>query len=196
MKTFINNKGIEVKVFAETVETSAFDQIVGIANSKAYSDTKIRIMPDCHSGVSCVVGTTIAIKDKVILETVGVDIGCGMLTTQLSNKDIDFAKLDKVINDYIPNGKSIHSKEMVKFDLSNLICRNEVDIQRAGMLLGTLGSGNHFIEINKDDENNIYLVIHTGSRKLGLEVCKYYQSIAKGKAIQTGTTLPHTAQAD
>lgn len=170
----------QLKIYARTIEEEAYNQIFNMAKSEAYNDCIIRIMPDCHAGKGCTIGTVIKIEDKVIPNTVGVDIGCGMLVIFLGNIEIDFKKLDHVINTKVPSGFNSHEAPLEECaELSNLHCYSDIDIQNAHKQIGTLGGGNHFIEVNKDDENNKYLVIHSGSRNLGVKVCNFYQNIAK-----------------
>lgn len=141
-------------------------------------------MPDTHTGAGCVIGTTMTITDKVCPSLVGVDIGCGMLTARLTNTDIDFEKLDKVIKEKIPSGRNIHDKEIsCKGELKIEDLYAPVDKSRAYKSIGTLGGGNHFIEIDIDSEDKYWIVIHSGSRHLGLEVCKYYQNEAYNNLI-------------
>lgn len=180
MKIIRTKTGREVKIFAETFESEAYDQINRLANYPAYENSVIRIMPDAHAGKGCTVGTTMTLTDKVTPNLVGVDIGCGMLTVELADKHIDCEKLDAVINELIPNGFNIHSRQKVEFDFSNLRCAKQADLNRAYLSLGTLGGGNHFIEIDYSEKSRrYYLVIHSGSRKLGGDVCRYYQNLAK-----------------
>ena len=176
IKNSIDNKTI---IYAETFEYEAYDQLKELCNFEAYLDSKIRIMPDAHAGKGCVVGTTMTIKDKVTPNLVGVDIGCGMLTVELKDSTIDFSKLDKVISSKIPAGFSVHDRPKSSFDFSNLRCSNHVDLERALLSIGSLGGGNHFIEVDYSEKTHkYYLVIHSGSRKLGGDVCKYYQDLA------------------
>jgi tRNA-splicing ligase RtcB (3'-phosphate/5'-hydroxy nucleic acid ligase) len=185
MKTIKNNKGIETVIFAETFEFEAYNQIKKLVNFEAYENAKVRIMPDAHAGKGCTVGTTITITDKVTPNLVGVDIGCGMLTIKLKNKEIDFEKLDTVIKNKVPCGFAVHSIPTKTFDFSELRCR-KVDLKRAIQSIGSLGGGNHFIEIGKHETTGeIYLIIHSGSRKLGGDVCKYYQD----KAFQNANEM-------
>lgn len=136
-------------------------------------------MPDCHAGAGCTIGTVIAVKDRVVPNTVGVDIGCGMLVVQLGNIDINLEKLDRVINENIPSGFNIRETPYIDFlKLDFLNCLSVVNKDVALRSLGTLGGGNHFIEVDVDDEGNKYLVIHSGSRNLGVRVCNYYQNKA------------------
>lgn len=179
MKKIKNHIGNETLIFAETFEYEAFEQVKKLCNFEAYQNQKIRIMPDAHLGKGCTVGTTITITDKVTPNLVGVDIGCGMLSVKLSTKEIDFEKLDEVINAKVPSGFNVHGKPKKDFDFSFLRCQKQVDLRRAMLSIGTLGGGNHFIEVGKSNTTGeIYLIIHSGSRKLGGDVCKYYQDKA------------------
>lgn len=179
MKIIKTNSGKEVKVFAETFEYEAYEQVKRLADYEAYQDSIIRIMPDSHAGKGCTVGTTMTITDKVTPNLVGVDIGCGMLTVELKDHSVDCTKLDAVIRSHIPCGFSIHEKQKNSFDFESLICAKHVDLNRALFSIGSLGGGNHFIEVDYSENNKkYYLVIHSGSRKLGGDVCKYYQDIA------------------
>ncbi|MFA5366708.1 MAG: RtcB family protein [Dehalococcoidia bacterium] len=187
MKIITNIKGIETLIFAETFEYEAFEQVKKMCNFEAYQDSKIRIMPDAHAGKGCTVGTTMTVIDKITPNLVGVDIGCGMLTVELKEVDIDFKKLDEIIKSQVPNGFDVHSKSRAKFDFSGLRCQKRVDLQRAALSLGSLGGGNHFIEVGKSESTGkLYLVIHSGSRKLGGDVCKYYQDLAFSNANEMG----------
>lgn len=178
----ITGKYNSAKVFTNNIEESAIIQIKELLNQEFIKDSKIRIMPDVHSGAGCVIGTTMTIKDKIIPNLVGVDIGCGMLVAKLNIKDNKniLKKIDEIINKYIPSGFNIRNevhfniKDSVD-NLYNLKCLDYMDIDNAKKSLGTLGGGNHFIELNKDSSDNIYIVIHSGSRNLGLQVANYYQ---------------------
>lgn len=179
MQIIKNNLGTETVIFAKTFEEEAFNQIKKLINCEAYQNSTVRIMPDAHAGKGCVIGTTMTIKDKVTPNLVGVDIGCGMLTIKLKNRDIDFSKLDNIINNKIPSGKEVHTKSKDIFDLNSLKCTNHINASRASLSIGTLGGGNHFIEVGKSKTTeDIFLIIHSGSRKLGSEVCQYYQNLA------------------
>lgn len=179
MKTIRTNSSKEVKIFAETFEYEAYEQIKRLANYEAYQDSIIRIMPDAHAGKGCTVGTTMTITDKVTPNLVGVDIGCGMLTIELKDKHIDCEKLDTIIRTHIPNGFNVHEKQKATFNFEKLKCAKHVDLERALLSIGSLGGGNHFIEVDYSEKNDkYYLIIHSGSRKLGGDVCKYYQDIA------------------
>lgn len=182
MKTIKNTIGNEVKVFAETFEHEAYDQIKRLANFEAYHQQQIRVMPDAHAGKGCVVGTTMTIADKITPNLVGVDIGCGMSWFELKNKENDFAYefLDQVIRQTIPHGFGVHGRPVAIYkSLSELKCKKHVDLDRAACSIGTLGGGNHFIELGISEKTgNLFLIIHSGSRKLGGDICKYYQDKA------------------
>ena len=169
-----------LKIFTNNIEETAKAQIDLLLEQEAFKDCKIRIMPDVHAGAGCVIGFTGNLGDKVIPNIVGVDIGCGMLCANLGNIDLDFEKLDILIREYIPSGMNVHEKEVNYFDFSQLYCYNELKNKDnwLGKSLGTLGGGNHFIEIDVDNEDNKYLVIHTGSRNLGKQVAEIYQNKA------------------
>jgi RNA-splicing ligase RtcB len=171
------------KVYTEVVEETALEQIRTLCNQEYVKDSKIRIMPDVHAGAGCTIGTTMTLKDCVVPNLVGVDIGCGMETIQIKNSHIELQKLDKLIYEKIPSGFNIRSlvhKYNDEIDLNMLRCKMEgrINLDRAVKSLGTLGGGNHFIEADKDEEGNIFLVIHSGSRHLGLEVANFYQELA------------------
>ena len=170
----------DLKIFTNNIEQSAKEQIDLLLEQEAFKDCKVRIMPDVHAGAGCVIGFTGNLGDKVIPNIVGVDIGCGMLCVELGNIDIDLEKLDKIIRQYIPSGMNVHEQKVKDYDFTQLYCYKELK-NKDGWLeksLGSLGGGNHFIEIDKDDENNKYLVIHTGSRNLGKQVAEIYQNKA------------------
>lgn len=169
-----------LKIFTNNVEDEAVRQIDELLQQKPFIDCKVRIMPDVHAGKGCVIGFTADLGDKIIPNIVGVDIGCGMLCVSLGKKEIDLERLDKVINENIPSGRNVRESKVYDFPkLKNLHCYRELkETTRFEKALGTLGGGNHFIELNEDDENNKYLVIHTGSRNLGKQVAEYYQNLA------------------
>ena len=148
-------------------------------------------MPDVHEGLGCTIGTTMTIQDKIVPNLVGVDIGCGIETIKLKNRKLDLEELDRIIYDYIPSGFNIRNKEhkyAQNITFHNLVCRNHVDIKRARLSIGTLGGGNHFIEVNQNEKGELYLNVHSGSRHLGKQVADYYQKLAyvklKSKSIK------------
>lgn len=170
----------DLKIFTNNIEDKAREQIDLLLEQEAFKDCKVRIMPDVHAGAGCVIGFTGNLGDKVIPNIVGVDIGCGMLCVELGNIDLDLERLDNIIKNYVPSGFEVHNERKVKFDkLQDLKCYRKLrDTKRLERSIGTLGGGNHFIEIDVDDENNKYLIIHTGSRNLGKQVAEYYQELA------------------
>ena len=168
--------------YANVIEDEAIEQIRRMCDYSFTEGSKIRIMPDVHAGVGCTIGTTMTIKDKVVPNVVGVDIGCGMYTVNLGNWKIDFEKFDAACH-YIPSGINVwnaSSIEREKFpELQDLKCYRELrDTRRLERSLGTLGGGNHFIEIDQASNGTNYLVIHSGSRNLGKQVAEYYQDLA------------------
>lgn len=177
----LNGKYNSAKVFTEVIEQDAVSQIIAFCSQPMSAGSQIRIMPDVHAGAGCTIGTTMTITDKVIPNLVGVDIGCGMETVRLKEKHIELQKLDKLIYEKIPSGFSIREKPhryCERIDLTELYCYKHIDPLRAEKSIGTLGGGNHFIEADKGEDGSIYIVIHSGSRHLGVEVAKYYQNEA------------------
>lgn len=169
----------EAKVFTDVVDSESIAQVINLLNQPYVEGSKVRMMPDIHAGAGCTIGTTMTVGNKICPNLVGVDIGCGMETVRLKEKFIEPQALDKLIRREIPSGFSIRSKEhrfSKEVALDDLICAKHVSIDKARKSIGTLGGGNHFIEANKDDEGNIYIVVHSGSRHLGLEIAKHYQN--------------------
>lgn len=174
----LKGKYNEAKIFTDIVDEASISQVLLLLNQEFVSDSKIRLMPDIHAGAGCTIGTTMTITNKIVPNLVGVDIGCGMEVIEVKEKHIELGKLDKLIYEKIPSGFNIREKTHRYFkdiNLEELYCYKKIDKRRAEKSLGTLGGGNHFIEANKDDEGNIYIVVHSGSRHLGLEVANYYQ---------------------
>lgn len=164
--------------FAKTVEDEAAEQIERMCGYPMAEGSKIRIMPDVHAGKGCTIGTTMTVTDKAVPNIVGVDIGCGMYTIKLAEREIDFQKLDEAAH-FIPSGRNVWDEVQEEFDLTVLRCYD--GLQRLGWLkksLGTLGGGNHFIEVDKASDGTYYLVVHSGSRNLGKQVANIYQSLA------------------
>ena len=156
-------------------------QIINLLNQEFVSGSKIRIMPDTHAGAGCTIGTTMTINDKIVPNLVGVDIGCGMETILLENGHVELQKLDKVIHAHIPSGFDIRKHPhsfMSEVSLEKLRCVKHVNLSRAELSMGTLGGGNHFIELDQDADGRLYLVVHSGSRHLGKQVAEYYQNAA------------------
>ena len=173
----IKGKYNEAKIFTDVVDSASIAQVQELCNQEFTAGSRIRLMPDIHAGAGCTIGTTMTITDKVVPNLVGVDIGCGMETTRIREGRLELQKLDKLIYEKIPSGFSIRDKAhryLNEIDLSELCCARHVDLLRAEKSIGTLGGGNHFIEVDKDDEGNLYIVVHSGSRHLGVEVASYY----------------------
>lgn len=171
----------DLKIFTDNIEPQALNQIYTLIKQPAFADCKVRIMPDVHAGVGCVIGFTADLGDKVIPNIVGVDIGCGMLTVELGNIDTDLAKLDEVIRKYVPNGRNVHETEdnFSEIIINQLYCKDSLkNVDWLERSCGTLGGGNHFIEVDIDATGNKYLVIHSGSRNIGKQVAEIYQQMA------------------
>ena len=170
----------DLKIFTKNIEEETIKQINELLEQEAFKDSKVRIMPDVHTGKGCVIGFTGDLGNKVIPNIVGVDIGCGMLCVGLGQVDIDLKELDKVIHNYIPSGMNVNEEIYEYFDISRLLCHKELKNKDEWLekSLCSLGGGNHFIEIDIDEDNNKYLVIHTGSRNLGKQVAELYQEKA------------------
>ena len=160
------------------LEEAAAGQIKAVCDQPAFSDCRIRVMPDVHAGMGCTIGTTMTITDKIVPGMVGVDIGCGMETVRVSEKEMDFAKLDGLIRSQIPCGRDVRATPHglnEEIDLTQLRCSPYVNLGRARKSIGTLGGGNHFIEVDRGENGSLYVVVHSGSRHIGNEVAKYYQ---------------------
>lgn len=164
--------------YAKVVEDEAIEQIRRMCDYPMTEGSKIRIMPDVHAGKGCTIGTTMTIKDKAVPNVVGVDIGCGMYTVNLGKQAIDLEKLDMAAF-YIPSGRDVWEGRVERFDITGLKCYRQLkDAKRLERSLGTLGGGNHFIEVDRAADGTQYLIIHSGSRNLGKQVAEYYQSLA------------------
>lgn len=164
--------------YTENLDEKAAKQICAVCDEKAFASSKIRIMPDVHAGKGCTIGTTMTVADKIVPGMVGVDIGCGMETVKIAEREIDFEKLDSLIRENIPCGRDIRStphEYSTNIELTELRCAPHVDLDRAIKSIGTLGGGNHFIEADRSDGGELYLVVHSGSRHLGFETANYYQ---------------------
>jgi len=181
----ITGKYAAAKVYTDTLDELSREQIELLCNQQFAAESKIRLMPDVHAGAGCTIGTTMTIKDKIVPNLVGVDIGCGMETLIIPaddkvSKNFDPVQLDKLIHAEIPSGMDVRDTpheylEQVSLDKIKF---SNFKLDRARRSIGTLGGGNHFIEVNRDDENNLYIVVHSGSRHLGKEIAEYYQEEA------------------
>ena len=171
--------------YAKVIEDEAIEQIRRMCDYPLTEGSRIRIMPDVHAGKGCTIGTTMTVRDKAVPNVVGIDIGCGMYTVTLADREIDFERLDAAAH-YIPSGMNVWEGRREHFDLTKLRCyRSLKDAHRLERNLGTLGGGNHFIEVDASEDGTKYLVIHSGSRNLGKQVAEFYQRLAidlnKGK---------------
>lgn len=171
-------------IFADKIDKQTKTQLSDILRNEAYSDSRIRIMPDTHSGKHVPVGTTMTISNRVSPSLVGSDIGCGMEVVYIDKTEVDFGRLDAVIRSRIPSGSKVHSSPNTDFDFSALRCGGNIDLHRAACSMGTLGGGNHFIELDITEDGSLVLVIHSGSRQLGNDVAMFYQD--KAYRIQCG----------
>ena len=182
----LNGKYNTCKVFTDNIDNATIGQLTALLNQDSVEGNQIRIMSDVHLGKGCVIGTTMTLENgKVIPNLVGVDIGCGVLAVKLKEKRIDLPKLDSVIRKYIPSGGEVHDNPKMSkttLDVEQLRCYGKTGARIREILayqsVGTLGGGNHHIELAKDKEGYVWITIHTGSRHLGLEVCDYYQEEA------------------
>lgn len=189
----LNGKYNTATVFTDVIDEDSIKQIIELCNQEFVQNETIRMMPDVHAGAGCTIGTTMTISsNKIVPNLVGVDIGCGMETVILKEKHIEPMKLDKIIRENIPMGFEIREKPHKYFEkthIEQLYCYDYINPIKAEKSIGTLGGGNHFIEVDKGSDGKIYLVVHSGSRHLGLQVAKYYQEEAYKQ-------LNHCTQAD
>ena len=177
----IQGKYNQARIFTDLADSAALAQVQELCNQEFTAGSRIRLMPDIHAGKGCTIGTTMTITDKVVPNLVGVDIGCGMETVRLRETRLEWQKLDKLIREKIPSGFAIREKAhryAGQIDLSRLCCAPYLDLPRAEKSIGTLGGGNHFIEVDRDEEGSLYIVVHSGSRHLGVEVAGHYQDMA------------------
>ena len=165
--------------YTPELEEAAKAQIKAVCDQAEFAGCKIRIMPDVHAGKGCTIGTTMTIQDKIVPGMVGVDIGCGMETVELRERESDFEKLDALIRKEIPYGREIRDIPHAlnaEIDLAQLRCADQVNLDRAMRSIGSLGGGNHFIEVDCSEDGCLFLVVHSGSWHLGTEVAEYYQN--------------------
>ncbi len=186
---------MNLKIYTDEVDELAKKQISKLLAQPAFADAKVRIMPDVHAGKGCVIGFTADLGDKVIPNIVGVDIGCGMLTVNLGKKKPDFAGLDEIMHRNIPSGMFVRGEPIERFEeLQALHCLPHLEkVKRLECSLGTLGGGNHFVEVDADTQGNYYLIIHSGSRNLGKQVCELYQQEAINQRAGRGNRAEREA---
>ena len=186
------------KIFTDLVDGDGISQVISILNQPFSEGQTVRMMPDVHAGSGCAVGTTMTVKDKICPNLIGVDIGCGMEAIKLEETNISYNLLDMAIRQYIPCGFDIHDTPLrisKSVPIDDLLCSSFCDLTRARNSIGTLGSGNHFIEVDRDTDGNLWLVIHSGSRHLGMDVATYYQNEAIRnirEVVQTYRGVPNT----
>ena len=173
---------MDLKIFGKTIEQGVYSQIYRMMTLDAFRDAKVRIMPDTHAGIGCVIGFTAALGEKVVPNLVGVDIGCGMYVVNLGPVDIDLPDLDKFIREDIPSGANVNERQGTRVEFTKLeqmkMYKHLRNVPHLQSSIGSLGGGNHFLEVDIAENGDKYLVIHTGSRNLGQQVCKYYQKLA------------------
>lgn len=189
----IKGKYNEAIVFTDTIDDTAKQQVYDLCNLEFLQDAKIRMMPDLHAGKGCTIGTTMTVTDKIVPNFVGVDLGCGMICVKLDLKKehIDFNTLDQVVRKFVPSGKGVRQKAHAnasKIPFEEI--RAPFNEERARVSIGTLGGGNHFIELNEGEDGSIYLVIHSGSRHLGQQIAGHYQQVAI-ESLQDNTEAIH-----
>ena len=178
----LRGKYASAKVFTDLVDNESISQVIQFLNQPFAEGQTVRMMPDIHPGAGCTIGTTMTIGDKVVPNLVGSDIGCGMEVVYLDSDEIDFERFDSIIRSKVPYGyekRAVPHKFMKNFDLTRLKCYFDLEAGGEGnFTLGTLGGGNHFIEVNRTSDGDLILVVHSGSRRIGADVCEYYQNQA------------------
>ena len=193
MKT-VNGICTSAKIFTDSIEEYALAQIKMLCDNEAFRGSKIRIMPDVHPGKVGTIGFTATVGERILPNVVGIDIGCGVTIAKLKQKKIEYQKLDAVIRDHVPSGYAVRKKAhrfKDRIDLGELYCCRHVDESKADMSIGTLGGGNHFIEIDQNDQGVPYVVIHSGSRHLGKDVTEYYLREGQRYLIENGIHVPY-----
>lgn len=189
-------KGIyaAASIYSETAEAYALAQVKMICDNEAASGSKICLMPDIHPGKAGPIGLTMTVENRILPALLGSDIGCGISYFKIKNTKIEFQKLDRIIRENIPSGSSCRSEPhrySSDFDFSDLLCEKHIDQERAYLSLGTLGGGNHFIEIDKDEEGSLYFAVHSGSRYLGSAVTEYYMKQGQKRLKEKGIRVPY-----
>lgn len=189
----LNGKYTNATIYTDNIDNETIGQIMYMINHLDFLEgSKIAIMPDCHAGKGCVVGTTMVIKDKIVPRFVGSDLGCGVLAVKLKQESLDLAELDNVIRAHVPHGYTLHAEDIKPlYDPEYDKLHAEISLNRTPRSLGTLGGGNHFIEIDKDNDGFLWLVIHTGSRHLGNEIAKYYNQVAANRYLSVSNKNYH-----
>ena len=191
-------KGIytSAKIFTDNVEDRALLQIKMLCNREVFRDCKVRVMPDVHPGYVGTIGFTSTVGDKIMPYVIGPDIGCGVSITMIDKKKLEFQKLDSVIRENIPTGFNIRSTPHKFYDryvdgYLTFKCQDHINMEKVKLSLGTLGGGNHFIEVDKDDEDNLYIAIHSGSRYLGQMITDYYMREGQRRLKERKIDIPY-----
>lgn len=182
------------KVFTDNVEEYAMAQIQMICDNEASKGAKICVMPDVHPGKVGPIGLSMTVGDRVLPNLIGVDMGCGMSMIHIKDKRVEYQKLDAVIRDGVPAGSQIRRKPHYRsdeFDFSRLICEKHINKNKAILSLGTLGGGNHFIEVDADEAGELYVIVHSGSRHLGTEVTEFYLREGQKHLKEQGLQIPY-----
>lgn len=193
MKT-VNGVYTSAKIFTDTIEDYALAQIQMLCDNEAFAGCTVRIMPDVHPGKVGTIGFTSTVGKRVLPNVVGIDVGCGVTLGKLKQKKAEFGKLDKVIREKVPCGFGVRKKSHrfnQEFDFLQLHCVEHVNIEKAELSLGTLGGGNHFLELDQDEDGNLYAVVHSGSRRLGKEVTEYYLTEGQKDLKKRGISVPY-----
>lgn len=190
----INGKFVSATIYSNSADQYAIEQVRMICDNEISEGSKIRVMPDVHPGIVGPIGLTMTVIDRVMPMLVGVDIGCGVSYIKIKETKIEYERLDKIIREYIPVGSQIRKEahpSSIQFPLENLLCCRHISEGRALLSLGSLGGGNHFIELDKDDEDNLYAVVHSGSRRLGREVAEFYMKEGQKSLKSRGIHVPY-----
>lgn len=190
----IIGKYASADVFSDDVEQYALAQIKYVCDNQAAEGSKIKVMPDVHPGKVCPIGFTMTIANTIMPALVGDDIGCGISYIKFKKTHIEFEKLNKVIRESIPSGMNVRKKfhhYSFDFNFDNLLCKKHINVDKSRLSLGTLGSGNHFIEVGKDQEDDIYAFVHTGSRSLGKAVAEHYMKLGQKELKKNGIETPY-----
>lgn len=190
----LNGKYTSAKIFTDTIEEYALAQLQMLVDHPAFRGSRIRIMPDVHPGKVGTIGFTATVTERILPGVVGNDIGCGMTLARLKNSKAEFQKLDVVIRETVPSGASLRKmphRFSADFDLAELLCAERINVDRTARSLGTLGGGNHFLELDQDENGNLYVVIHSGSRHLGTAVMEYYLTKGRQHLKKQGIEVPY-----
>jgi len=174
----IQNTHNTAVIYADTIDSGTEGMLCEFCGLPLSADSRIRVMPDVHAGKGCVIGLTMTVTDHIAPGLIGVDIGCGILAVRLDAKRLDLQKLDKLIHEKIPAGRNIRTKPhrfAEQAELERLLCYRHIQVEKAHMSIGTLGGGNHFIEIDRSGDGSYWLIVHSGSRHLGAETANFYQ---------------------